>query len=108
VDYDLNAFGRFRTRRERLFTLQKRMQMPDRKGLTYRVSPAEQGKPVLLLSRKGHRKVIRVEVRATEEGESQGRSVAERILAASEKSTPSAGLRKQADFLLVFPTRKLD
>jgi hypothetical protein len=52
--------------------------------------------------------VIRVEVRATEEGESQGRSVAERILAASEKSTPSAGLRKQADFLLVFPTRKLD
>jgi len=30
-----------------------------RKGLTYRVSPAEQGKPVLLLSRKGHRKVIR-------------------------------------------------
>jgi hypothetical protein len=27
--------------------------------LTYRVSPAEQDKPVLLLQRKGHRKVIR-------------------------------------------------
>jgi len=30
-----------------------------REGLSYRVSPAEQGKPVFLLSRKGHRKAIR-------------------------------------------------
>jgi hypothetical protein len=54
-----------------------------RKGLTYRVSPAEQGKPVLLLSRKGHRKVIRWKCGQQEEGESKGRSVAERILATS-------------------------
>jgi hypothetical protein len=30
-----------------------------RKGLNYRVSPAEQGKPVFLLSRNGYRKVTR-------------------------------------------------
>jgi hypothetical protein len=30
-----------------------------REGLRYRVSPAEQGKPELLLLRKGHRKVAR-------------------------------------------------
>jgi hypothetical protein len=30
-----------------------------REGLRYRVSPAEQGKPVFLLLRKGHRKATR-------------------------------------------------
>ncbi len=48
-----------------------------------------------------------MEVRATEEGASEGRSVVEWILAESATDN-MAGLRKQADFLLVFHTKKLD
>jgi hypothetical protein len=50
-----------------------------REGLRYYVSPTEQGKPVFLPSGKGHRKMNLMEMRATEEGESECCSVAERI-----------------------------
>lgn len=49
-----------------------------------------------------------MEVRATEEGESESRSVRERIPGCVSKSRQHFRLRKQADFLLVFHTRKLE
>jgi hypothetical protein len=49
-----------------------------------------------------------MEVRATEEGESEGCSVVGRIPDCVRKAGNMAGLRKQADFLLVFHTRELE
>jgi len=78
-----------------------------RKGLSYRVSSAEQGKPVFLLSRKGHSKVI------DGSAGNRGRRKRRPLCSGADTGCVSeidniAGLRKQADFLLVFHTRKLD
>ena len=67
----------------------------------------EQGKPVLLLSRKGHRKVI------DGSAGNRGRRKRRPLCSGADTGCVSkidniAGLRKQADFLLVFHTRKLD
>jgi hypothetical protein len=60
-----------------------------REGLRYRVSPAEQGKPVFLLFEERSPQGGSMEVRATEEGESEGRSVIGRILVAPARPATS-------------------
>jgi hypothetical protein len=49
-----------------------------------------------------------MEMRATEEGESEGPLCNRADTGCTSEIGNITGLRKQADFLLVFPTRKLE